>query len=133
MIDFKECKRIAIIGLSPDPSKPSHQVALYLQKHHYEIFPIYPKPQIILGKMAMQELKELQNLEIDWIVIFRKSQACLPLVEEIISLKLPSLKGIWLQLGIINDQAKDLAIQHKLSFIQDRCIKIEIERAKNEN
>lgn len=131
MIDFKECKKIAIIGLSPDPSKPSYQVALYLQKHHYEIFPVYPKPQIILGKLAIQELRDLQNLEIDWVVIFRKSQACLPLVKEILSLHLPTLKGIWLQLGIINDEAKELAIQNGLSFIQDRCIKIE--REKNEN
>lgn len=131
MIDFKKCKRIAIVGLSPDPAKPSYQVALYLQKHQYEIFPIYPKSQMILGKMAMQNLASLKGLDIDWIVIFRKSEACLPLVEEIISLHLPSLKGIWLQLGIINDEAKELAMQNGLSFVQDRCIKIERERNEN--
>lgn len=131
MIDFKQCKKIAIIGLSPDPSKPSYQVALYLQKHQYEIFPFYPKPQMILGKMAMQNLNNLEGLEIDWIVVFRKSQACLPLVREILSLHLPTLKGIWLQLGIINEEARELAIQNGLSFIQDRCIKIEREKHEN--
>lgn len=128
MIDFKQCKKIAIIGLSPNPAKPSHQVALYLQKHQYEIFPFYPKPQMILGKIAKQDLASLEGLEIDWIVIFRKSEACLPLVEEILKLHLPTLKGIWLQLGIINEEAKKLVIQNGLSFIQDRCIKIERER-----
>lgn len=131
MIDFQQCRKIAIIGLSPDPTKPSHQVALYLQKHQYEIFPFYPKSQMILGKMAMQNLSNLEELEIDWIVIFRKSEACLPLVEEIIKLHLPTLKGIWLQLGIINEEAKKLAIANGLSFIQDRCIKIERERNEN--
>lgn len=128
MIDFASIKKIAIIGLSPNPSKPSHQVGLYLQKQAYEIFPIYPKAQKILGKIATQDIKELQGVDLDWIVIFRKSEACLELTQSIISLNFPSLKGIWLQLGIHNDAARTLALENGLQFVQNRCIKIERER-----
>lgn len=131
MIDFVSIKKIAIIGLSPNPNKPSHQVGLYLQKQGYEIFPIYPKSQKILDKMAKQDIKELEGIDLDWIVIFRKSEACLELVQSIISLNFPSLKGIWLQLGIQNDNAKTLALKNGLQFVQNHCIKIEREKYEN--
>lgn len=130
MIDFKNIRNIAIIGLSPNPDKPSHQVALFLQNKGYNIFPIYPKPQIILGKMAMQDIAELKTLQIDWIVIFRKSELCETLTQEIIDLSL-NIKGIWLQLGIQNTNAKRLALKNGLQFVQNKCIKIEREKYEN--
>ncbi|WP_027326953.1 CoA-binding protein [Helicobacter pametensis] len=131
MIDFDNIKHIAIIGLSPNPDKPSHQVALYLQSKGYEIFPIYPKPQIILGKMALPNIQSLANLPIEWVVVFRKSELCEQITQEIIALHSPSIKGIWLQLGIKNPQAQALALQHGLEFVQDHCIKIEREKYEN--
>lgn len=127
MINFKEIKNIAIVGLSPNPDKPSHQVGLYLQNQGYNIFPIYPKPQKILGIQTLQTIQELKHLPIDWVVIFRKSEACEILVQEIIDLHSPSIQGVWLQLGIQNAKARDLALKNGLDFIQNRCIKIERE------
>ncbi|MCE3047179.1 CoA-binding protein [Helicobacter kayseriensis] len=131
MINFKKLKNIAIVGLSPNPDKPSYQVGLYLQNQGYNIFPIYPKTQKILGIQALQTIQDLKHLPIEWVVIFRKSEVCEMLVQEIIDLHSPSIQGVWLQLGIQNTKAKDLALKNGLEFVQNRCIKIERENYAN--
>lgn len=121
-----ESKNIAIIGLSPNPSKDSYQVASYLQKMGYKIFPIYPKGEEILGERVYRSVRELENQEIDIAVIFRTGDKCLKESQEIINhLK---VKAIWLQLGIKDKASKKLAKAHHIGFIQNRCIKIERER-----
>lgn len=131
MIDFYNIKNIAIVGLSPNPDKPSYQVAHYLLQKGYDIFPIYPKPLMIFGKIAMQNISDLKDFPIDWVVIFRKSEVCDILTQEIINLHSKSIKGIWLQLGIQNQKAQALALENGLQFVQNHCIKIEREKYEN--
>lgn len=124
-----ECENIAIFGLSPNPSKESYQVASYLQKMGYKIFPIYPKEEEILGEKVYRSIKELSNQKIDIVVIFRASDKCLSVTQEIV--KYLKVKTIWLQLGIKNKASKKLAKAHHISFIQNRCIKVEREKYEN--
>lgn len=122
---FDSIKNIAIIGLSPNPTKDSHQVALYLQNHGFNIIPIYPKEDFILNqKVFTTYTQALQENTIDTVVIFRKSEACLKVAEEIINQPhYPKL--VWLQLGIENLEAQKLLESKNISVIQNKCIKIE--------
>ena len=123
---LKECQNIAIFALSPNPSKDSYQVASYLQKMGYKIFPIYPKGEEILGERVYRSIEELGNQKIDMVVIFRASDKCLSVTQEIV--KHLKVKAIWLQLGIKNKASQKLAKAHHINFIQNRCIKIEREK-----
>lgn len=122
---LKIAKNIAIVGLSPLPSKPSFQVAAYLQTKGYKIFPIYPRGGEILGERVYREISEIEK-EIDIFVIFRIGEKCYTITQEILSLHKP--KAIWLQLGIRNHHAEALAVQRGVMFVQDCCIKIEREK-----
>lgn len=117
-----QSKNIAIVGLSPNPSKDSYHVGVYLQKKGYKIFPVYPKENEILGEKVYRELKDIKA-HIDIVVVFRKGEKCLEVTQEVI--KYLNVKAIWLQLGITSKASKKLAKQNKISFVQNRCIKLE--------
>lgn len=123
---LKDSKNIAIVGLSPSPNKDSYQVASYLQKMGYKIFPIYPKGEEILGERVYKSIKELEGERIDIAVVFRSGNKCLGVTQEILSCL--QVKAIWLQLGIKDKASKKLARSHRVGFIQNRCIKIEREK-----
>ncbi|HIY44028.1 MAG TPA: CoA-binding protein [Candidatus Helicobacter avistercoris] len=124
---LRDSHTIAIVGLSPIPSKPSYQVALYLQQKGYKIIPVYPRGGEILGERVYKSIKEIKE-SVDIFVIFRSGEKCYTITQEILSTHSP--KAIWLQLGIINDEAKALAESQGVRFVQDCCIKIQ--REKNE-
>lgn len=119
---FEKTKTIAIVGLSPDSSKPSHQVALYLQKAGFKIIPIYPKEETILGEKVYRSLSEVPE-GIDMVDMFRKPQIADELVEEIA--KRNDVKCLWLQLGIVNNDAAKKAGDLGLHVVQNKCTKIE--------
>jgi len=120
-------KTIAIIGLSKNPEKPSHQVAQYLQNQGYKTIPINPTASQILGKTTYKTLldipPELQKT-IDIVDIFRPSEDVPPIVDQAIQLKekhgIPHI--IWMQLGIVNYQAAEKAKEAGLQVIMDKCI-----------
>lgn len=122
---LKESKTVAIVGLSPNPDKDSHKVAKYLQENGYKIVPIYPKEESILGERVYRSLEEIEG-EIDIVDIFRKPEAISKIVDE--GIKRGSIKCIWLQLGITNNDAIDRAKSAGIEAIQNRCTKIEHER-----
>lgn len=129
---LEDSKTIAILGLSPDFTKPSHQVAQYLQHRGYSIIPIYPKGGEILGIKAYTSLKEAfeANVQIDILNVFRKSEALLEVAKEVLALKtLP--KCVWVQLGLANQAAKELLEKAGILYIEDSCIKIEHKRLFN--
>lgn len=128
MIDLKQIHHIAIVGLSPNPQKDSHKVAKFLQQKGFHIIPIYPKEEYILGEKVLRSIQELKDYPVDTIVIFRKSQTCKQITQAIIDLHHPNLHNIWLQLGIHNEEAKALALSNGLNFVQNKCIKLELER-----
>lgn len=126
---LKDCKNIAIIGLSPNPNKESYQVASYLQSKGYNIFPIYPKEEKILGEKVYRKIQDLKDCDIEIAVIFREGHRCLGITQEIV--KYLNVKAIWLQLGIKDKKSKKLARSKGIGFVQNHCIKIEREKYGN--
>ena len=126
---FEECKSIAIIGLSPDESKPSNRVAKYLQSVGYKIIPVYPKEDVILGEKVYRSLEEIEE-RVDMVDMFRKASFADELVE--IAHKRGDVKQFWVQLGLVNDEAFKKATQYGMVAVQNKCTKIEHERLKGQ-
>ena len=115
-------KNIAVVGLSPDESKPSNEVAKFLIERGFNVFPIYPKFDEILGRKVYRNLTQIDE-DIDIAVMFRKGEFANELVKEVVK---KGVKTLWLQLGITNDAAGAIARENGIKFVQDKCIKIEL-------
>jgi predicted CoA-binding protein len=136
-VDVKEIltryKTVAVVGLSKDPLKASYQVAEYLKKHGFRIVPVNPTADEILGEKSYKSLLDIpleiqKTLEI--VDIFRPSVDVPPIVEQAVQLK--RLYGmpcfVWMQLGIINEQAAELARKADLAVVMDKCMMQEHKR-----
>ncbi len=123
---LQQYKHIAIVGVSADPYRPSHFVAIYLQAEGYDIIPINPRyaGQTLLGKRVYASLTEAKEAgeQIEIVDVFRRAEDVMPVADEAIAI---GAKVLWLQLGIINDAAVQKAEQAGLIAVQNRCIKIE--------
>jgi uncharacterized protein len=118
---LRRYKRIAIVGLSANPYRPSHFVAIYMKAAGYEIFPVNPREKEILGRTCYASLREVpQPVEI--VDIFREPAAVPAIVEEAIAV---GAKVVWMQLGVIHEAAADRALEAGLAVVMDRCVKIE--------
>jgi predicted CoA-binding protein len=117
---------VAVVGVSADPYRPSHFVAIYLQAEGYNIIPINPRyaGQTLLGKHVYASLSEAKEAgeEIEIVDVFRKSEDVPPVAEE--AIKIGALV-LWLQLGIVNDEVGMRTQAAGITFVQNRCIKIE--------
>lgn len=118
---LKGTKTITVVGLSPKQHRASYIVSAYLKENGYRIIPIYPREKEILGEKVYSNLNEIKE-KIDLVLIFRRSEEVLPIIMQAIKIK---PKYIWMQLGISNKEAQDLAIKHGIEIVFDRCIKIE--------
>ena len=116
-----DSKRIAIVGISDKPDRASYQVAAYLQNAGYEIIPINPRLNEVLGVKAYKSLEEVEG-EIDIVDVFRRSEETPPVAEAAVA---AGAKLLWLQLGIANDEAYTIAHEAGVQVIMDRCIKID--------
>jgi uncharacterized protein len=114
-------RRVAVVGLSDDPMRPSYEVADYLLLHGYDIIPVNPNCNGVFKRRSFASLAEIEG-PIDLVNVFRRSEFCEDVVRDAIA---AGAKGVWLQLGIRNDRAAQLASQARIDFVQDRCIKIE--------
>ncbi len=130
MSNFKEIfetnKKIAIIGLSPDPSKDSHKIGKYMQEAGYKIFPIHPSGGEILGEKVFRSLAEIEE-EIDMVNVFRRSEFVAEIWENIkrrIEEK-GDIKTVWLQIGVMDNTVRDEAEKMGANFIQNRCLMVE--------
>ena len=115
---------IAVVGLSPNTEKASNVVANYLIAHGYRVIPVNPGYAEILGQKCYPSLSGIPE-KVDIVDIFMRSEKVLPVVEEAVKLK-PG--AIWLQLGIINPEAQELAESNNILFFMNLCIKQEHER-----
>lgn len=125
-----ESKVIAVVGLSRDPAKTSRSVTKYMISKGYQIVPINPSAESLMGETAYPSLSDIPAKlagMIDIVDIFRPSGDLPPIVEDAVA-GLPNLKAIWAQLGIRNDVAASLAEQAGVPMIQDRCIRVEYGR-----
>ena len=121
---LEQSRVIAVVGLSPDEEKPSNIVARYLIAHGYKVIPVNPGHENILDQKSYKALSDIPE-KIDIVDIFMRADRLLPVVEEAVRIK---PRCIWLQLGIINEEARKLAEDNGITFFMDRCIKIEHNR-----
>ncbi|HUI72512.1 MAG TPA: CoA-binding protein [Spirochaetia bacterium] len=118
---LNEFRTIAIVGLSADSQKASYFVASYLKTAGYQIVPVNPKADEILGKKVYRSLADIP-FPVDLVDVFRPAAECTGLVEQAIAIK---AKGFWQQLRIINLAAAERARAAGLTSIVDRCVKME--------
>jgi len=119
---FAEVKTIAVVGLSPNPQKDSHKVAKYLQEAGFKIIPVYPKEDEILGERVYRSLIEIPDT-VDMVNVFRKPAAVSPIVEACKSRG--DVKVVWLQKGIVNNEAAKDAVDFGMKIVQNRCTMVE--------
>ena len=123
---LQQYRHVAIVGVSADPYRPTHFVAIYLQAEGYDIIPINPRyaGQTLLGKRVYATLTEAKEAgeQIEVVDVFRRAENVPPIAEEAISV---GAKVLWLQMGIRNDEAARKVQEAGLTVVQDRCIKIE--------
>jgi uncharacterized protein len=128
-------KTIAVVGLSNDVEKDSYRVSLYLQNSGYKIIPVNPTVEQVLSEKSYSSLLEIPpeiQKTIEIVDIFRKTQDVLPIVNQAIELKakfgLPHV--VWMQLGIVNEQAAKEAEAAGLVVVMDRCLMVEHRKIK---
>ncbi len=114
-------RRIAMVGLSSNPFRPSHFAAIYLISEGYDVVPVNPRESQVLGRKSYPSLTTIPE-PVEVIDIFRESSAVPPIVEEAIAV---GAKVIWMQLGVINETAAERARAAGLEVVMDRCMKIE--------
>jgi predicted CoA-binding protein len=112
---------VAVVGLSADPERPSHQVAHYLQAHGYRIVPVNPGCQVILGEKCYATLRDIP-FPVEVVDIFRKVEAIPGIVDEAIAV---GAKVVWMQEGLEEPDSAQKAKQAGLNVVMDRCMKIE--------
>jgi len=113
-----ECRTIAVVGLSSNPMRPSYGVARYLQQQGYRIIPVNPNESEVLGAKAYANLADLPE-KFDLADIFRRSEEAGAHVDEAIRL---GAKAVWLQEGVIDEEAVGRALGAGLMVVMDRCI-----------
>lgn len=118
-------RTIAVVGLSSRQSRPGYYVPAYLQNQGYRIIPVNPSIASALGERSYPDLSSVPE-KVDLVLVFRRSDAVLPVVEEAISV---GVKAVWMQAGIINEDAARIARQAGLKVIMDACMMVEHRRS----
>jgi len=121
---LNEYKRVAVVGLSTDWSRPSFFAAKYLLDHGFEIIPVNPKYDVVLGRKCYPDLHSIPT-PVDIVDLFQKAEHIPPFVDDAIAIR---AKLVWMQLGIVHAEAAQKARDAGLEVIMDRCIKIEYAR-----
>jgi len=118
---LRDCRTVAIVGLSSDWHRPSNFVAKYLQQHGWRIVPVNPRYDTILGERSYAALEDIPH-PVDMVDVFRRSQDVLPFAQAAVAI---GAKCLWQQIGVTNLQADALARAAGLDSVLDRCVKIE--------
>ncbi len=118
---MKKYNSIAIVGLSPKTNRPSNQVARYLLEAGYTVIPVNPGQHEIMGLKCYPNLLAIPD-KVEIVDIFRRSEDIPPIVDQAIQIK---AKVVWMQLGIVNEDAATTAQNAGLTVIMDRCIKVD--------
>jgi predicted CoA-binding protein len=118
---LKHSHTIAVVGFSSDPAKPAQYVPGYLKDHGYRIIPVNPTLAEGLGEKAYPDLASIPD-PVDVVLIFRRSEAVPPIVQEAIQIQ---AKTVWMQQGIINEDAASEALAAGLDVVMDHCMMVE--------
>jgi len=126
---YEKYKTIAVVGVSKDPAKDSHRVAKYLKAKGYRIIPINPSADVILGEKCYKSLLDVPET-IEIVDIFRPAKDVPPIVDQAIELKrrLGNPRVIWMQLGIVNEEAAKRARNANMTVVMNKCMMKEHKR-----
>ena len=130
MNDIKEIlskyKKIAMVGVSNDPTKASTIVMKYMQKYGFKVYPVNPKAegQKILGEDVCGKITDIKD-KVDIVNVFRPSKEALDIAKDAVNIK---AKVLWLQLGIKNEEAKKLVQSKNIEYIENKCTKMEYQK-----
>jgi hypothetical protein len=118
---LRRARRIAVVGLSPKPHRDSHRVARYMQQQGYEIVPVYPREERILGAAVHRRIQDVPG-GVDLVDVFRRSEALLEVVDDALAARAPAL---WFQLGCVHEEAARRAVAAGATVVMDRCLMVE--------
>lgn len=118
---LKNCRRIAVVGLSDKPSRASNGVARLMQQSGYEVIPVNPVLPEVLGEKSYPSVSDIPG-EVDLVDIFRRPEHVEEIVDQAIA---KGVKAIWMQLGVINEKAAEKALAAGIDVVMDRCWAIE--------
>lgn len=121
---LRDCRTIAVVGLSAEWHRPSYFAAKYMQAHGYRIVPVNPKYPEILGEKSYPDLQSIP-FPVDLVDVFRKPEDCVPIARAAVEI---GARALWLQIGVINEEAQRIAEDAGLTVVVDRCVKIEYAR-----
>ena len=116
-----KAKRIAIVGLSDNPNRPSYGVAAYLQSIGKDIIPVNPTIKETLGVKAVASLRDIEG-PVDLVDVFRRPEACAEVVRQAVAI---GAKGVWLQAGIRSKEARQIAADAGMDYVESRCLMVE--------
>lgn len=116
-------RRIAVVGLSDRPTRTSYDVAAALQRRGYEIVPVNPNVTEVLGEKAYPALADVPG-DIDVVDVFRREEHLEGVAQEVVDRG--GVRALWLQLGLHSVEARHIAVQADLDYIEDRCLKIDV-------
>jgi predicted CoA-binding protein len=115
---FAETKTIAVVGASADPSKPAHTIPRYLQRQGYRIVPVNPRGGELLGEPVARSLAEVDG-PVDVVEVFRPAEEAPRIAREAVEV---GAKVLWLQLGIVSQEARQVTEAAGLTVVMDRCM-----------
>jgi predicted CoA-binding protein len=113
---------IAVVGASPDPDRPSHDVMRALIEGGFEVIPVRPGCDAILGRPCVARLSEIEG-RIDIVDVFRRSEAAADVAREAAAV---GARALWLQEGVVSPEARAIALRAGMDYVEDRCIKKEL-------
>jgi predicted CoA-binding protein len=118
---LEKVRRIAVVGLSPKPHRDSHRVARYLLESGYEIVPVYPREEQILGQRVYRRVQDIAGA-VDLVDVFRRSEELPEVIDDALAARAGAL---WLQLGCIDESGARRAQDAGLTVVMDRCLMVE--------
>ena len=119
---LEDSRNVAVVGLSESPYRTSHAIASAIQRAGYRIFPVNPNlTGPVLGEDPYARVQEIQE-PVDIVDVFRRSEKVMPVAEDAVA---AGAKVLWMQSGVINEEAAEYAEEHGLTVIMDRCIKVD--------
>ncbi len=116
-----DARRIAVVGLSPKPHRDSHRIARYLLDRGYDVVPVYPREESILGQKVYGRVQDIPG-GVDIVDVFRRSDGLPDVVDDALAARAPA---VWFQLGCIHEEAARKAEAAGVTVVMDRCIMVD--------
>ena len=121
---IQQSHRIAVVGLSSNPLRPSNGVALFLKANGFDIVPVNPNETVVNGADAVADLGQIDG-HVDIVNVFRRPEHCVDIARAAVEI---GASALWLQQGVRNDEAMAIAEAGGLKAVQDRCLRVEVQR-----